>query len=58
VGRKARLVRKTQRAYIETPIGKRCLGICTPYNLMANTELLWHRRNIDEDVAWIAAEFG
>jgi hypothetical protein len=58
VGREARPVRKPQRAYIETPIGRRCLGICTSYNLLANTELLWHRRNIDEDVAWIAAESG
>jgi hypothetical protein len=32
--------------------------MCTSYNLLANTELLWHRRNIDEDVAWTAAESG
>jgi hypothetical protein len=58
VGRKARPFRKTQGAYIETPIGRRCLSMCTSYNLLANTEFLWHRRHIDEDMARIAAESG
>jgi hypothetical protein len=56
VGRKARPVRKSLRAYTETPIGRRCLGMYTSYNLLANTEPLWYRRNIDEDVACTAAE--
>ncbi len=32
--------------------------MCTPCDLIANTELLWHRRHIDEDATWIAAESG